>query len=361
MDLSFHQEQNLSQVQKMHMGMQFSLFIERTGDNFWESIKKIENSGIFRKLHSISGDSRVIRIQPIKKFIPMEENSMAVAETISEVESLLEGREDFLNKIRKMGPDNFRYYFMEGEGTDAEIADILGVPVEKVAEFRQSVIDKVHIADAFSVHIKAKSSSPLEDAEIVAELYVTDKNIQISYSRDRQRYHLDERKFEKLMEEGGFSAREISQARSLKIQIEQVNRRFNLLNRIVDDVVSRQAAFIRTGDKSKLIILEAKKIAEDLRIHPSWVSRLIKSKFIKVRGRLLSLRDLFISKRELAKQNAKVFMEKLLDEEAADIKAGRLSHPYSDATVTRLLFNRYRVKATRRTVNNWRRELRKEA
>jgi len=360
MDLSFRQEQNLSQVQKMHMGMQFSLFIERTGENFWETIKKIENSGIFRKLHGMTGDTRVIRIQPIKKYIPVEESAFPVAETINEVESLLSGREDFLEKIKKIGPDNFRYYFMDGEGTNAEIADILNVPAEAVAEFRKSVIDKVHIADAFSVNIRAKSSSPMNDAEVVAELYVTQKNIQIIYSRDRQRYHLDERKFESILEYGSLSASEIKQARNLKTLIEQVNRRFNLLNRIVDDVVSRQAAFIRTGDETKLIVLEGKKIAEDLQIHPSWVSRLIKSKYIKHRGRLLPLRDLFISKRELSKQNAKYFMEKLLEEEAVDIKAGRLSHPYSDATVTRLLFNRYRVKATRRTVNNWRRELNKQ-
>jgi DNA-directed RNA polymerase specialized sigma54-like protein len=237
---------------------------------------------------------------------------------------------------------------------------MLSIPVDSVEEFRNAVIDKVHIADAFSVHIKAKASSPLTDAEIIAELYISGNSVQIIFSRDRQRYLLNDRKFEELIDKGGLSPQEAKQARILKIQLEQVNRRFNLLNSIVEDAVTKQSAFIKTSDKSRLVIMEAKKTAEALAVHPSWISRLIKGKYLKIRGRLFPLRDLFISQRELKKKKAKVFLEKLIAEESADIKAGRLACSYSDATITRLLFSRYKVKATRRTVNNWRREINRE-
>ncbi|MCD4786574.1 MAG: hypothetical protein K8T10_22330 [Candidatus Eremiobacteraeota bacterium] len=360
MDLGLHIEKTLTQTQKMHMGMHLSNYLEKSWRDFWKMVREVEDSSVFRKIHLFSGDNRVIKIKPIRKFIPIPDSPVAQMETV-DVETLLKEQKEILYKIREIGRDKFVYYFLEGEGTDSEVAQVFNIPVENVREFRSGIIDKIQLVDAMSDHITVRpTTSPPLHLEIAAELYPLKKEIQIDFTRYRTRYIIEESGITTLHKEGKLTFNEIKEFNKLKLRMSWINLRFNLINQVIETAVAVQTPYLLSNDETELKVFHIGDVSHKLDVDISWISRLIKGKYIKMRGKLLPLRSLFISERELKKRKGKRFMRIILEEERERINERSLSHPFSDENVRLILLNRYNYKVTRRTINNWRWELKRE-
>ncbi len=360
MDLYHQQKQEITQVQRMQAGMQISMMLEKPREVFWKMINDLENSSVFRKLHGIRGDHRAIRIKPIKKAILLPDSHFAASGSV-DVESLIQGRDDLISRIRDMGIEKFRFYFLEGEGTDAEISELLDIDPDRIREFRKGIIDRIQIFDSVyapsSSYAGAGSISPLE---VAADIYPLKDQIQVDFARHKTRYDIDEKQIDKFLKEGKLTGDEAKEVRSLVAGMKRINERFNLLNRIIKTVVDEQKVFLITGNEEKLKLLEGKKVAELLEVDPSWISRVIKGKYIRVRTRIIPLRDLFISEKELKKKVGKCRVRKILKEEKEKLLKGTILTPYSDQHLALILENRFRTTYSRRTINNWRREIAKE-
>jgi len=357
MDQGLQLQRTLSQTQKMHVGMHLSNYLEKPWRDFWKMVREVEDSSIFRKIHSLSGDNRVIKIRPIKKFIPVPDTLVAKPE-VSDVETLLKGQENILYKIREIGRDKFVYYFLEGEGTDSEVAQVFNIPVEKVREFRAKIIDKIQLIDTMADHITVRpTASPSMQVEISAELYPLKNEIQIGFARYRTRYVVEEFKLMNLHREGKLTFDEIKEFNKLKHKMNCINLRFNLLNQVIETAVAVQTPYLLSNDETDLKVLHIGDVAERLDVDISWISRLIKGKYLKKKNKLLTLRSLFISERELKKRKGKNLMSVILEEEREKLEKGSLSKPFSDEHIRLILLNRYDYKVTRRTINNWRWEL----
>lgn len=359
MDLYHQQRQELTQVQRMQAGMQVSMILEKPREVFWKMINDLENSSLFRKLHGIRGDRRAIKIKPIKNTILLPDSRFTATGSV-DVESLIQGRDDLISRFREMGIDKFRFYFLEGEGTDAEISELLNIEPDRVREFRNGIIERIQIFDSVYSHspsyIGTGSISPLE---IAAEIYPLKNELQIDFARYRTRYEIDEQQIDRLIDKDSLSEEEAKEVRSLIAGMKRINERFNLLNRIIQTAAEEQKDFILTGCEEKLKVLEGKDAAGLLEVDPSWVSRVIKGKYIKLRTGIIPLRDLFVSEKELKKKIGKIRVRKILQEEKERMTKGTLLTPYSDQHIAMILESRYHAGYSRRTLNNWRREIRR--
>lgn len=360
MDLFHQQKQEITQVQRMQAGMQVSMMLEKPREVFWKMISDLENSSIFRKLHGIKGNRRAIKIKPIKKTILLPDSRFAAAGSV-DVESLIQGRDDLISRIREMGIEKFRFYFLEGEGTDAEISELLDIDPDMVREFRNGIIERIQIFDSVYTPSPSYSSvGSISPLEVAADIYPLKNSLQVDFARYRTRYEIDEQQIDKLLNGGSLTGEEVKEVRPLIAGMKRINERFNLLNRIIETVVEEQKAFLITGNEEKLKVLEGKKVAEMLDVDPSWISRVIKGKYLRLRKRIIPLRDLFISEKELKKKVGKSRVRRILQEEKEKMLKGTLPTPYSDQHISLILENRYRKSYSRRTINNWRREIAKE-
>ena len=340
--------------------MQISSLLEKSREDFWKVISEIENSPLFRKLHNFKGEQRVIKIKPIKKTIPLPDSQYAAMGSF-DVESMLVDKEDMIIQIRNMGIDKFRYYFLEGEGTDSEIADLLELDTNQVKEFRSGIIEKIQIFDSlYSSSTSVSKGGAFSPVEVSADIYMSNGRLKLDFARYRTRYEINENRIKNLVKKDLLSREELKQAGTIIDKMKHINERFNLLNRVIERVAKHQKAFLISGNVRKMKVLEGKAIAEKLEVDPSWISRLIKGKYIRVSGKIIPLRELLISERELNKKTGKELVRKIIEEESERLEKGILQHPYSDENIKLIMESRYKFKVSRRTVNNWRREIEKK-
>lgn len=360
MEISLNQELSTGMIQRMQMGMQMSIMLEKPGEDFWNTVREIENSDIFIKLHQTQGRGKVISIIPVKRFIPVS-SDLEASPAIIDKGVDLDGFEDVVEKVKSMGAGQFRHYFLEEGCTDAELSEMLSVPVQRIRLFRRNIIDRVQIIDTFSDNGE-RGASPVQysSAEVVAQVHISDNKAQIDFARHRTRYRINEEKLSQIFSEGNLDSAEMAQFKNLRRQIDWINFRFDLLYRVVHLLVEKQLDYLNSGQWSRLRILEEKKLAEALIVDPSWISRLIRGKYIKCRERLIKLRDLFISKRELVKRQGKEMLAKILDRQDNLLAKGIIKRPYSDQAICNLLLGESGTEISRRSINNWRREIEKE-
>ncbi len=361
MDINLRQELAQNQVQRMQMGMQMSVILEKPGEDFWSTVREIENSEIFLKLHQMDKSRKVISIIPIKRFIPLSDVPVPDTSSLIDNEVSLEGFEEIVSRIRRLGQDRFRCFFIDGEGTNGEVAEILGVAPDLVRQFRHRIIDRVQLIDAVTGNSPSlKHPRTRRNGEVTAEVIISNGKVHVDYSRHRNRYRINEDRLSELIEKRHLTDKELSQYKKIRRQMDWINFRFDLLYRVVKQTVEHQEDYLEDDDPRKLKVLEIRDLARELGVDPSWVSRLIRDKYIRIRGRALKLRELFISSREMKKRMGKMLLKKVLLRQKERLEKKIINRPYSDQALTNQLRGEFSLKVTRRSVNNWRREIEKE-
>jgi transcriptional regulator with XRE-family HTH domain len=377
MDLGIFQTQTISIQQKMHLGMKLSDFLDQTLTGYKTILQEIESSDVFLKF-SFPGENKVISVSPIFRYIPYNEKSNTQVnvneqksikfveededlDTESMIDKYLKNQEpDLYEKIKSMRIDLFYYYFIEGEGTNSEISELLDIPVEK-AVYTRELIDKTLIRSSLGLNGEHNSESSGEIyPEVIAELQQLGETLQISFLRDRLRYRINEDKLFQLINNKTVNPDELKELKTLREKIHLVNSQLNILSQIVENAVKTQEKYIISGMIEDKKILEEKELAGQLGVHFSWISRLINGKsvrrYIMYKNRFIPLRELFVSRRELNKQKGVKLIGKIIKANE-NIPNETKTNKITDWKIQNILQEEYNLKISRRTVNNWVREL----
>jgi len=119
--------------------------------------------------------------------------------------------------------------------------------------------------------------------------------------------------------------------------------RYRTLLRVTRAVIDQQLGFIETGSYTFLKPLTRTQIAEQLGIHESTVSRAISNKWVQVpNGDLVPFSDFFTP--ALSIQQA---IQEVIHSEDPE-------HPYNDEEIAAILYQRWGIRTTRRTISKHR-------
>lgn len=115
--------------------------------------------------------------------------------------------------------------------------------------------------------------------------------------------------------------------------------RYRTLQRITHAIIDQQIGFLETGSYTFLKPLTRTEIAAQLGVHESTVSRAISNKWVQVpNGDLIPFSDFFTP--TLSLQQA---IQEVIHSEDPE-------HPYSDEEIARILYERWGIKTSRRTI-----------
>ena len=175
------------------------------------------------------------------------------------------------------------------------------------------------------------------------QLYI--EYLNIHYLRGR--YIINYEKLVSLKESDYLSLQEKKELGRLIKILEMINFRKNTLYRILKEIVEKQERFLKSGDPKDKVIFPQKEIAVKLGLNPSLISRAIKLKCIEVPwGQDFSLKDLFAEKKEVIKEFLREFISK--------------NKKVADKELVKIVKEKFKVSLSRRSLNDYRREILKE-
>lgn len=356
---------NLKAIQKMQAGMQIATYLEKSGVDFWRLAREIENSKIFKKLHDVrvnDSSDRLIKVSTLKRYLaPIHREKVPNLDKFN-LEMLFQGYgKNIYKRVNDMGKDKFVYYFLERQGTDAELCQLLNLSREEITSFRsefnyQAQFNCRYIQSDNDESVVEKRSR----WEIAAEVIADNKSVKVIFPYQTPRYLIDKKKIYSMITSGVLSAEEVREFYKLRRHLDGINLRVELLEKVIRAAVKRQGEFLRSGDKQNLKVFEVSKLSKKIEVDSSWISRIIQDKLIKVGKKIIKLRDLFITQRQLAKQKGENLLKLVLKRQDERLKAGFIRRTYSDEEVRQQLLNQYNFKISRRTINNWRKEIKRE-
>ena len=273
------------------------------GENYPELLRETESSHLFLELRnariiryeSYRGFEKCFRYRPLERDIPSRYQA--------DVEGFLEGREDIIRLIKKMGQGRFKDYFLSGNyfGEEELCAGCGLSPGEAraVIEF----VDKLFVQNRF-----ACPPSGLNANELKAEYYRVGrisgergKYVFEFYSLDdwRRRYRIDYENLNKF--KGGLETesgkRELDE---LVSTLEMINKRKRLLHNIISYIMTFQSGYLETGLYYRLKPLTIRKLAARLNVCPSNVCRIIRGKTVDLpRGEEKEMKFFFPNRKKV--------------------------------------------------------------
>jgi RNA polymerase sigma-54 factor len=169
--------------------------------------------------------------------------------------------------------------------------------------------------------------------------------IYLSPSFARGCYLVNYEKFEELNRSGTFSEAEAREARQLFKKLELINSCKDTINRILQNIVKKQALYLETSNPRSLLPFSQKEMAKTIGLAPSSVSRAIRGKSIDTPwGEETPLGHFFPRPKRFKKE----LLKQLLETDSV---------PSSDEAIRAVLWEKYGVATSRRSVANLRKEL----
>jgi len=350
MEQTLHLQTGLSQ--RMHTAMQVGLFLSRWRDNFWSHIREIEERELFLKLLSPRRrEKKALFISP--RPLPfLLEAHLSSQNPSFDLEELMARHQTVIEKCKKLGHESFVALFLGDYAYSvAELAEATGLSVEEVKNFQDQVLLPVMLEEmTMPLPSHAPHASTLEKVALVRN---EDGEPRLSLLSERVRYRIDEQKIRALIAEQWVTDKEAGELQELRQELEYVNMRLNLVNRVVEHVVDVQREFFLTGSERSLRPLEEKELARLLAIDRGWLCRLIQGKSLGTPRGDRALPFFFRTFRQDRKRKGKELLGSLLEE----MKTRGMV--VSDRELAGLLEKRHGLGASRRTVNEWRNEIEK--
>jgi hypothetical protein len=342
-----HLRLETSLTQKMHTAMQMSIFLDHWCEGFWSHVRHIESGELFLKLSfSRKREKKALFINP-RPAAQLVEAFSTPPGPPEEVEELLLAHQETVKTLKSLGREVFMAFFLGEEAyTPAELAEATGLDYEELKSFHDQVILPTLLHDMTT---PLPGKEPRRPYEKIAVLKHGDAGVECLLLSERKRYHIDEEKVSRLAEEGWLSHQEHEAWPELKKELELVNERLNLGNRVVLGVVEAQQGYLLSGREEDLAPLEEKDMASSLSIDRSWLCRLIRNKSLMTAYGEKALHFFFLSQRRAKKQRGMKFLLELLSRREGDF--------LGDGMLAKLLKERYGVGVSRRTVSDWRRAI----
>jgi RNA polymerase sigma-54 factor len=342
---SVQMQQGLRQIVKMK---QASL-LQMPADKFHQLIIEIEQSPFFLRLYrkeKLIQHQRFPRTNISSSFYQLKEDMVADTGSLN-IESLLLNKEQIIRQIQKLGLERFKRYFLFPESgmTLEEIARECNLDVSEVKEIN-SLIDEFSIMSEF--YHPSNFTSDVIHYSKVASVDREEHGFVISYfspSFARGRYLINYERFEELNGSGAFSKAEARETRQLFKKLELINSCKDTINRILHNIIEKQAPYLETGNSKSLLPFSQKELAKTIGLAPSSVSRAIRGRSVDTPwGEEIPLGHFFPRPKHFRKE----LLKQLL---ATD---GR---PSSDEAIRAILWEKFGVAISRRSVAHLRKEL----
>lgn len=279
------QANQAQQVLSLIARMEQANLLEMSEKDFLDLVTEVEASPLFKRLHREQGIVRYARVPgtdvasgfyELKPQITPDQGSL-------DVDSLTSGREFVVGRIREMGLENFKRYFLYPDPD---------VNVEEIARGCDLEIDEVQriieLMDEFSIlsefyHPSAVSSEQQIHYRKIASVERRPEGLVIGYfspSFARGKYRIDYERFEELERNGTFSEAEARNARRLLKKLEMINVRKDTIGKTLQGIVEKQRPYFESGDSKSLLPFSQKELSQKIGLAPSSVSRAISGKSI---------------------------------------------------------------------------------
>ena len=274
--------------------------------------------------------------------LPLDEQGVADRQAAGDIAWSDHERE--MELIRRMGRELFERFFLleDHESSSEEIASNCGITLEDVKRIQ---------AFLFTLSLRSHELRlPVRGA--AGRHYSCIAKVELSAGKPAVIWMLPHLAFGRYrIDYAGLRAFRPRLATDEKLRLrkllgvlEAVNLRQNALWRAVDAVLSRQTAFLKSGRYADMEPLTAAALAGAVGVHPSTIGRLLEGRSLLMPWREeLPMRSLL--------PNRKAVAVRAIQEVLA---AGRDEPP--DRELVRKLREDYRISASRRTVNEYRRE-----
>ncbi len=292
-----------------------------------------------------------------RRFFELKEDiAQASASGSAEIENLLHNKEKLLGRIRKLGEENFKKYFIfnEEELSTGEIASLCGLS-ESAANEIKSLIRSIDVFNEFFV----PSDIPQNNLSYNRVAVISGKpgGYDIQYTSAhwaRGVYDINYEKIDKLIKAGKFSESEKKDLNKLLEKVEMLNIRKSLVHNIISEILKKQSEFLSKNGEGEIVPYLQSELAKTLGVHPSIISRAISGRSVETPwGEEKPLKDFFCSGKSKQKRDILEYIKNILDQEF-NAKAAK---PLSDKEITEALRKKYRIKIAPRTTAKYRTEL----
>jgi hypothetical protein len=137
-------------------------------------------------------------------------------------------------------------------------------------------------------------------------------------------------------------------------RVRRIMSRNQLTEHILKVIARHQSPYLLSENSGNLQPLSQKLCATELKVHPSWVSRVIQDLIVALpNGTILPLKHLFPS----SCVRIKWALRQCLNNESRGVMKGSLPSPYSDRAIQQILKNHYSIETSQRNISSIRRAL----
>lgn len=311
-------------------------------EEFSSEIEKLEKNPIFLKLKSL-GVIFPVRsgnfIEPTKKF-----ESVYLRNTGETPSELLDSDSDIINLIRKMGEKRFKEIFLEGENLSyEELYKEFALKPKEIKRIKE-LVNSIYIAQELK---PSPAPFPEKYYSCVGTIKIENTKPAIAFfTRDiwENIYKVNDLKLEEL--KSSLKPKEKQKIENLIKKIKFIEERKSSLYKLLKFLISYQKTYLLSGELSKLKPISQKEVSIYLKIERSVLSRMLSNKSIELPwGTEVKIKDLIPGKKKINKER----VYSLIYE----------NPELSDWEIARKLMELFNVKLSRRSVNQYRNELKK--
>ena len=259
---------------------------------------------------------------------------------------LVDGNCDYARLIQGIGREKFEALFLKNETlSDAERAEECAISVEDSKKIRE-FLNRIFIQAEFEN--PAGGSPPSVVYSAVAGVKIENgKPVLGFFNREvwKSRYVVNEKKL--AMYISGVPQKEAAAARELLKRVEFLEQRKTTLYAALEKLIKAQADYLLTGEPAKRRPYTQLALAQELCVHASVINRLVSNKSVQLPWGMEA------PMAELLPSEKKINREKLYNLMIENPKA-------TDVELARLLERACGKRISRRSVNQYRRELGKK-
>jgi hypothetical protein len=328
---------------KINAKIKLAKLFTMNDDEILNELNNIEKDPLFIKLKKLG----VIKISTSKKFIEATKKFEGVylrSSSSHTPEELLDANSTTVEVIRKIGEEKFKEFFLTDCIIDnSKIADECKISIEDVLRIKE-LVNSVYIAEELQPQNKIL---PEKYYSCVASIIIKNKRPEIGFfSRDiwRNLYVIDELKLEKL--KSFLKPKEKQRLKGIISKIKLIELRKTSLYRLLEFIISYQKKYFLTGNFMDLKPISQKEISQKLKIEKSVLSRMLSNKSIILPWQTeVKIKDLIPNKKQISKERVYILINKYPN--------------LSDVEISKKLLQKYKIKLSRRTINQYRNELKR--
>ena len=328
-------------------GIKLAKLLELPEKAVEDKLRALEGDPLFKRL--AAAGAVALESDGAARFASRRTGGYGLRTSTQGIPELLDGRGDLAVLIERVGQERFTECFLSDEEglDDHERAKRCGLSPEDVRRLR-ALVDRLYVQAEFEAPAPAEAASaaPPLVCSAVAGIGVENGRPYLAFfHRDvwKGRWQVNDAKRRLL--EAAMPAKDRRRLDALLREIEQLERRKSTLLKVLETVIESQAAFLVSRDPAKRAALTQRDLSARVGADPSVINRLIANKSVELPWGLEAPLRAFVP-------SPKTILRERLQELAA------ASPDASDEALRAQLLKRYGAKLSRRSVTQYRKELR---